>query len=140
MGNGVAASLFARSVLPSRDPDARHQPAQIPLPSTRVGLVEVVQVKDQLPLGRRVEAEVAQMCIATDNRSDARSRQSGEVLGHDRGGAAKERIRRGHHAAHPDRYEPLQSPFVRLHDVLHRVATAGRSAPSGQRRPGYLLP
>src|SRR4029453_9107480 len=49
-----ATLVLRRAVLPSSHPDAGRQPAQIPFPAARMGFVEVVQVDDQLALGRGV--------------------------------------------------------------------------------------
>ena len=46
-----------------------------PTPSPRVRLVEVVEVDDEVALGRGVEAEVAQVGVAADHRPDAGGRQ-----------------------------------------------------------------
>ena len=56
-----AALLLGGSVLAPGDPDAGDQPTQVPLPATRVGLVEIVQVDHQVPLRRGVEPEVAEV-------------------------------------------------------------------------------
>ena len=69
-GHRVAALRLGRAVLPPGHPDARDQPAQVPLPRARVGLVEVVEVEDQVALGRGVEAEVAQVGVAADDGQD----------------------------------------------------------------------
>ena len=89
-GDRVGALLLGRPVLPTGDPHAGDEPAQVPLPRPGMGLVEVVEVEDEVALGRGVEAEVAQVRVAADDRQDAGGRQPGEVLGHDRRGAAQE--------------------------------------------------
>jgi hypothetical protein len=45
------ALLLAGAILKAGDPDARDQPAEIPLPCAGVGLIEVVQVDDEMLLG-----------------------------------------------------------------------------------------
>ena len=77
--HGRLALRLAGAVLPARDPDARHQPAQVPLPAAGVRLVEVVQVDDQIPLRRGVEAEVPKVRVTADHRGDAGGRQPGHV-------------------------------------------------------------
>ena len=73
--DGVREGGLGAAVLPSGDPHARHEPAQVPLPRARVRLVEVVEVEDEVALGRGVEAEVAQVGVTADDRSDARGGQ-----------------------------------------------------------------
>jgi general stress protein YciG len=98
-----------------------------------VGLVEVIEVEDEITLGGGVEAEVAQVRVAADDRVDPGGGQVGEVLSHDRGSAAKEGVRGGDHSANPDRDQPIQSTFVSCNDLLYRVGTAAGRAPSAQR-------
>src|SRR4051794_21000973 len=54
----VAAGRLAESVLARRDHDARREAFQVPFPWTSVGLVEVVDIEDEPPLGARKDAEV----------------------------------------------------------------------------------
>ena len=68
-------------------------------------LVEVVDVEDQMALGRGEDAEVHEMAIAADLDVEARGRRGCEVGGHDRGGAAIEGEGRLAHAAIANRDE-----------------------------------
>ena len=138
-GHRGTALGFGGSVLSSGHPEARHQPAQIPLPGPGMRLVEVVQVDHQILLGRRVETEVAEMRITTDDRGDAGGRKLRNVIRHDARGATKEAIGRGHHAADPDRDQPLHSPFVRTHDLFDRIRPVRGCRPVPHRAARHLL-
>ena len=58
-----------------------------------MSLVEVVQVDDQVPFRRSVEAEVAEVCITADDGGDAGRGQMSDVLGHHDGGTAQKTVR-----------------------------------------------
>ena len=139
-GHRVAALRLRRAVLPPRHPDARDQPAHVPLPRPGVRLVEVVQVEDQVPLGGGVEAEVAQVGVTADDGQDAGRRQAREVLGHDRRRTAEEGERRGRHPADPHRHEPRDAALVGdLHEV-DGVEPVGGWLPVAQGRARRALP
>ena len=107
--HGRFAVLLTGAVLAAGHPDAGDQPAKVPLPSAGMRLVEVVQVDDQIPLGRAVETEVAEVRVAADHRGDAGGRQPGDILRHHDGGAAQEPVRRGGHPPDPDRESATQA-------------------------------
>ena len=50
-GDGGLAAVLRGAVVPAGDPDAGHEPAQVPLPAAGVGLVEVVEVHHEVALG-----------------------------------------------------------------------------------------
>src|SRR5208283_340175 len=100
---------------------AGYEPAQIPLPSAGMRLVEVVQVDDQVPFRGGVKAKVAEVGITANYWADSSCGEMRDVLGHHAGGAAQEPIGGGHHAADPDRNQPVQSAFMRLHNLLNRI-------------------
>jgi hypothetical protein len=104
-----------------------------------VGLVEVVQVDHEVTLGRGVEAEVAQVGVAADDRRDPGGRQVRHVLGHDDGGAAQEPVRRVDHPPDPHRDQPLHPADVALLDQVDRVGAVGRRAPLAERRARHAL-
>ena len=54
--------------VPAGDHDARRQPLDIPLPRPGQRFVEVVDVEDQVPLGRGEEAEVEQVGVVPQRR------------------------------------------------------------------------
>ena len=117
----AAPLLAAHAVLASRDVDARHQPLQVPLPGPHRGLVEVVQVDDDVPLEAAVEAEVVDVGVAVDDHLDAGHRGVGEIPRHDRGGAPEKRERRRAHACHPERNQVLLPSRVPRDDDIHRA-------------------
>src|SRR5208282_1422150 len=89
---GIALRL-ARAVVSPSHPNAGHQPTQIPLPGTRMSLIEVVQVDDEIPFRRSVETEVAQMGITADHGGDTGRREMSDVLGYHDRGTAQETVR-----------------------------------------------
>ena len=95
---------FEAAVAPG-DLEAGREPLHVPLPWTRQGLVEIVDVEDHLPLGRAEQAEVRQVRIAAELHRQAGTRGRGEVGGHDERGAAKERERADQHAPVADGHE-----------------------------------
>ena len=133
----VLAGVLGQAVLAAGHPHAGGQPVQVPLPGPGVGLVEVVEVEDQVALGRGVEAEVAQVGVAADDRLDPGAGKVGEVLGHQGGRAAQERVRRGHHPPDPHRHQPLQPPLVGLVDQVQRVGPVLGRPPAPQGAPPH---
>ena len=87
------ALLFGELVLSAGHPHAGGKATQVPFPATRVRFIEIVEVDHQVLLGRGVEAEVAEMSVAANDRLDASGGQPGEVFGHDHRGAAQVAIR-----------------------------------------------
>ena len=72
----AAARVLGRreAVSATRDDDARRQALDIPFPRGRKCLVEVVLIEHDVPFGRGVDAEVAQMRIAAGLDDDVGSR------------------------------------------------------------------
>jgi hypothetical protein len=105
-----------------------------------VGLVEVVEVDDEVALRRGVEAEVAQVRVAAHDRADAGGGQVRHVLSHHDGGAAQEPVGRRDHPAHPHRHEPPDPALVRIHDLLHRIGPDRAGRPVAQRLARHPLP
>jgi hypothetical protein len=91
-----------------------------------VGLVEVVQVDDEILLGRGVEAEVTEVRITANDRGDTRGGQARNVLGHHDGCAAQESVRRGCHQPDSVRDQPAKPAAMRLDDQLHGIGTVRR--------------
>ena len=83
--------------------DAGAEPLQVPLPRPREGLVEVVQVEDELPVRRGEAAEVRQVGVAAELRGEPGARGLGQVRRHDRRAAAEEGERRRGHPRVPNR-------------------------------------
>ena len=138
--NGGRAVLLRGGVLPAGDPDARDESAQVPLPGARVRLVEVVQVDDQLALGRGVEAEVAQVRVPADDRRNPGRRQRRHVVGHHDRRAAQEPVWRAHHPSDPDRDQVRQPTLVRDPNQRNRIRAARRRLPPPERLARHLPP
>ena len=88
----VATARFRHAVLAARDPETDDQPPEVPLPWTWVRLVEVVQVDHEVSFGRGIQAEIAQVRVAADDRGDARRLEPREVVGHDDRGATQKAV------------------------------------------------
>ena len=139
-GHRVGALRLGRTVLPPGHPDARDEPAQVPLPRPGVGLVEVVEVEDEVALRGGVEPEVAQVGVAADHGQDAGRGQPGEVLRHDRRRAAQEGERGRRHPSDPHRDQPLDPALVGGQHEVDGVGPAAAGLPPAQRRPRRALP
>ena len=87
----------------AHDLETGGQAFDIPFPRTRQRLVEVVDVEDQLPLGRAEHAEVRQVSVAAELHPHAGSGGVGQVIGHDHRRAPIERERRHEHSPVADR-------------------------------------
>ena len=125
LGDRSGALRFGETVLSAGHPHARGKPAQVPFPPTRVCFIEIVEVDDQVQLGRGVEAEVAEMSVAANDRLDAGGGQPGEVFGHDHCGAAQEAVRGSGHPGNSDRDEPFESSLVGVDDLGNDVRPPG---------------
>jgi hypothetical protein len=77
--------------------------------------------------------------VAAHHWRDAGRREPGDVFGHHDGGAAQEAVRRGDHAADPDRDEALDPATVAGVDEVDRVGPVRWWAPLGQLAAGHLL-
>ena len=89
----VPAASFAAG-----EKKARRQAFKVPLPRAADGLVEVVEVEDEVSIGRGIGAEVADMGVAAKLHVQTRHRRSRQVRRHQRSGAAKKGESRGCHA------------------------------------------
>ena len=123
----AAAGVVRLAIVSRRDLETHDQTLQIPLPRRGQRLVEIVEVEDQVSLGRCKGAEVEQVTVATRLHVDAGGRHCGEVMRHQRRGAAQERERAADHASIADR-DQLRQPAVvgRLQDRDGIAAPAGR--------------
>jgi hypothetical protein len=113
------------------NPDTGGQPPQIPLPAARVSLVEVIEVDHQIPLGRGIEPEIAEVRVTAHHGCDSGCGQMRHVLSHHHGGSAEKSVRRVDHAPDPDRDQPVDPALVADVDEFHRVGTIGRRRPVG---------
>ena len=111
------------------DLEARREPLDVPLPGPGQRLVEVVDVEDQLAVGRGVAAEVGEVRVAAELGPEAGRRRGREVGGHHRGRPAVEGERGDQHARVSQRHE-LRDPRLRLAlEHVHRVGPIRRRLP-----------
>ncbi len=114
--------------------NGRRQSLDVPLPRPKKGLVEVVQVPHEPPVGRGEDAEVREVGIAAQLNSEPRGGRVRQIHRHDRGAAAIEREGGGEHAPVADRHE-LGDPAPRLIlEDVYRIATLRRRLPSAVAR------
>jgi hypothetical protein len=107
LGVGPVAAEVSR-----RHRRARRQPLDVPLPRRRQRFVEVGDAEHQVALGRREHPEVGDVRVAARLHGESRGRRPGQVGGHDRGRAAKEREGRFEHAPEAYRDELLNPRAV----------------------------
>ena len=115
--------------------EASGQALQVPLERPGKGLVEVVDVEEELPLGGGEPAEVRQVGVAAQLHDDARVRSSGEVGGHRQGGATVVGEGRGGHAGVADRYQFGHPGLGLLSQELERFERPLARMPLGQLLP-----
>ena len=99
-------------VVPSEHHQARRQARDVPLERTREGLVEVAEIERQVPLRRRPQTEVEDVCISTHLHHESGVRSRREVGCHDRSCPSEERPGRCHHAAEANRHEVGETTVV----------------------------
>jgi hypothetical protein len=136
--DGVILRALGEAVLARRDQKARRETLDVPLPRPLERLVEVVDVEHEAPLGRRKDAEVGEMRVATALDRQAGARGRGEVARHDERGSAKERERRGEHAPVADRHELRDARGGLALEQLDRVRAIGRGLEDSVARPRRL--
>jgi hypothetical protein len=89
----LAALLGGELVLAPGNGQTPRKPFDVPLEGSGVGLVEIVDVEDHLPLWGGVDPEVAHVRVSAQLNLQPRVRRSGQVGGHDQSGAPVERER-----------------------------------------------
>ena len=82
----------------SGDDNAGREPLDVPLPRRRQGFVEIVNVEENVALGRCETAEIHQVSVAAGLNAKAGSRGRRQIGRHERGRAAIEGERRLGHA------------------------------------------
>jgi hypothetical protein len=118
-------------VVAGGDGEAGRHPLDVVLERPRQGLVEVVQVEQQPPLGRGERAEVRQVRVPAQLGLQPGYRRDGEVGGHDRGRAPVEGERRDHHPAMPHRHQARRTDGILLLEQRDRVGPVRGRAPPG---------
>ena len=109
----LAAGLGREPVVPSGHGQARGQPLDIPLERAGQGLVEVVDVEDQVALGRGERAEIRQVGVTAQLHPKPGGGRAGQVRGHRQRGAPVEGERGHQHPPVPDRHQ-FRHPRRRL--------------------------
>src|SRR5215217_6671838 len=102
---GLATIRRVEAVVTAGHHEARGEAFDVPLPGSRQGLVEIVEIEEQGALRGGVRPKVQEVSIAAKLSLDAGLRGASEVVGHDDGRPAHECEQRSHHARVPDRYE-----------------------------------
>jgi hypothetical protein len=116
---------LGEAVVASGDGEAGRQPLDVVLERPRQGLVEVVEVEQQPPLGRGEDPEVGEVGVAAQLDGEAGRGRAGQVGGHDLGRAPVEGERRDQHAAVPDRHQVRLTGQVLLGQQRHRSGRPG---------------
>ena len=101
--HGGATLGLPEAAISAGDLEARREAFEVPLERPGQRLVEVVDVEDEIPLGRGEAAEVRQVCVAAKLSFQARPRCPREVVRHDRGRTPIEGERGDEHASVTDR-------------------------------------
>ena len=134
-----APFLAGEAVLAAADREARRQALHVPLPRAWRRLVEVVDVEDQVALGRAEDSEVRQMRVPAQLYPEPRVWCVRQIRSHDQRAAAVERKRRHQHPAVADRHQLRNPRHGLLLQQRDRVAALGKRDVT-LRRPGNLRP
>ncbi len=125
----IAAAAFAQIVLSCSENHACRKPLYVPLPWSRGGLVEVIDVKHEMPFRRTEAAEIADVTITAGLHAKPGGRSAGEVEGHQSRGAPKEREGRLAHSSVANGKKVGQASFVSVLQQLDRIRPIGRRFP-----------
>ncbi len=134
--DGVPGGMGVEPAGSAGDDDARRETLDIPLERTMERLVEVVDVEDEVPLGRCEEAEVGEVGVAAELDDDPARRRRRQVRGHREGSPPVEGEGRGRHPAVPDRHQLGGPGDGLLLEEGDGVGSIGRRPPArvGRRR------
>jgi hypothetical protein len=105
-----------------RDNEARREPLHIPFKWCRQGLVKIVDIEGETPLGRGEPAEIHEMTVAAGLNDYPALWGAGKVVRLYRGCASKVRKRRLEHPPVANRDQILEPAFVRSLDQRDDVA------------------
>ena len=136
----VARLGLAEAVVTRRDREARRHPLHVVLERARQRLVEVVQVEQQLPLGRGEHPEVRQMSVAAELNRQAGPGRVLQVGGHDLGRAPVEGERGDHHPAVAHRHQVGLTGRILLLEQRNRVGAVSSRLPARVCRSSRQLP
>ena len=104
----------------------------------RQGLVEIVEVEDQVALGRGEHAEVAQVGVPAGLDVQSGAGRGGQVRGHDEGRAPVEGERGHQHPAVPDGHQLLHPRHGLALEELHRIGSRRERLPGPLGGPGHF--
>ena len=104
------------------DDDAGRQPLDVPLPWRRQGLVEIIDVEEDVALRRGKAAEIHEVGVAARLHAKSGGRTRSEIGRHDGGRAAIKGERRLRHAPEADRDQLRNPVFIGLVQKLDRIA------------------
>ncbi len=136
----LPAGVLVRPCLPAREHQRGGEPLEVPLPRAEHGLVEVVEVDDQIAARVSVQTEVGRVRVAAELRAHACDRRTRQVMCHQAGRTAQKGEGRCRHAPHPYGRQAGHPALVRLLDRLHRVRPSGRQHERPVIGPGNLEP
>src|SRR4029077_18650422 len=77
-----AGITVLEAIIPRSDGEAGRQSLDIPLERRRKRLIEIVDIEDRAPVGRRVYAEIQQVRVAAGLHPDIRRRRVREIPCH----------------------------------------------------------
>ncbi len=129
----LAAGLGGEPVVPCGHGQARGQPLDVPLERPGQGLVEVVDVEDQVALRRGERAEVRQVGIPAQLHPQPRRGSGGQVRCHRQRRPPVERERGHQHPPVPDRHQLRHPRLFLLQQQPDRIPVPGR----GELRMGF---
>jgi hypothetical protein len=131
---GIAGLRFAHAAGSRAHGDAGGKALDIPFERAGKGLVEIVQVEHQVPIGRAIPAEVAEVGVAAEFDAQVRAGAGRQIAGHDHGGAAQEREGGAAHSAVAQRPQIRQAGLVLRSQQGQRIGAAASGCQLGMRR------
>jgi hypothetical protein len=132
LGGGALVGL-GETDLVADDRQGRDEPLHVELEGAAVGLVEVVDVEHQPPLGRREDAEVGRVRVTAERHVDPGRGPGHQVVGHHQGRAAQEGKRPDGHARDAQRGQG-GDPGLRLGEQPADRVVAGGPVGDGAER------
>ena len=135
----IAAGGIGKPIIPGGEHEGGDEALEIPFPWGRQGLVEIVDVEQNIALRRGEAPEIHQVAIAAGLHMDAGDRGLGEIRRHDRRGAAIEGEGRLEHSAITDRQQPGHAALVRSAQDGERIDLALAPLPGAMQPALHLV-